>query len=96
MPLTVQVASAPRTAGAAVQTFQTNMQRLQGSITGDPDFDLFQVTGGTANGFSSPGSTTLTRQTNGSYKVDSSFTVGYSITFHGAAGGRLAGYEGTT
>ena len=60
------------------------------------DFDLFQVTGGTANGFSSPGSTTLTRQSNGSYKVDSSFNVGYSITFKGAAGGHLAGYEGTT
>jgi hypothetical protein len=96
VPLAVQVASAPRTAGAAVQTFQTDMQRLQGSITGDPDFDLFQVTGGTANGFPSPGSTTLTRQINGSFKVDSSFNVGYSITFQGAAGGRLAGYEGTT
>jgi hypothetical protein len=96
VPLAVQVASAPRTLGAATQTFQTNMQRLQGSITGDPDFDLFEVVGGTANGYSSPGSTTLTRQTNGTFKVNSQFNVGYRIRFVGAAGGKLAGYDGTT
>ncbi len=96
LPLAVEVATAPRTPGAPVQTFNTDMQRIQGSITGDPDFDLFEVVGGTANGFSSPGSTTLTRQSTSSFKVDSSFKVGYRIRFVGAAGGRLAGYEGST
>ena len=96
LPLTVQVASGPRTLGAPTQTFPTNMQRLQGSLTGDADFDLFEVVGGTANGFSSPGSTTLSLQSNGTFKVTSNFNVGYRIRFIGAAGGRLAGREGTT
>jgi hypothetical protein len=96
VPLTVQVATAPRSAGSSVQTFATNMERISGAITGDPDFDLFQVNGGTASGFSSPGSTTLTRLSSGAFNVNSTFNVGYSITFQGAAGGHLAGFEGTT
>ena len=96
VPLAVQVATAPRKAGASVQTFNTDMQLIQGAITGDPDFDSFQVVGGTANGFSSPGSTTLTRQSNGTFNVDSSFNVGYVIKFVGASGGKLAGRSGAT
>jgi hypothetical protein len=96
VPLTVQTAVAPRTPGAAVQSLATNMQRIQGAITGDPDFDSFEVLGGTANGYSSPGQTKLTRQANGSFLVDSTFTVGYRIRFVGAAGGKLAGYSGET
>ena len=97
VPLAVQVATAPRSAGASVQTFNTNMELIQGAISGgDPDFASLQIIGGTANGFSSPGSTTLTRQSNGSWNVVSSFNVGYTITFTGAAGGRLSGLGGTT
>jgi hypothetical protein len=96
VPLAVQVATAPRTAGASVQTFNTNMELIQGSISGDPDFASFQVIGGTANGFSSPGTTTLTRQSNGTFNVSSTFNVGYVIKFVGASGGRLAGRSGTT
>jgi hypothetical protein len=96
VPLAVQVATAPRTAGASVQTFATNMERISGAISGDPDFALFQVNGGTASGFSSPGSTTLTRLGSGAFNVNSVFNVGYTITFKGASGGHLAGYEGTT
>lgn len=97
VPLGVQVASGKRTLGAPTQTFPTNMELIQGSIpSGDPDFAAFDVVGGTANGFSSPGSTTLTRQSNGSFQVNSQFNVGYSIHFIGASGGKLAGYEGTT
>jgi hypothetical protein len=96
VPLGVQIATAPRTLGAPVQTFATNMERISGAITGDPDFALFQVNGGTASGFSSPGSTTLTRLSGGAFNVNSTFNVGYSITFKGAAGGHLAGFEGTT
>jgi hypothetical protein len=97
VPLSVEVAAAPRTPGAQVQTFQTDMQRIQGSIgTGDPDFTTFEIVGGTANGFPSQGSTTLTRQADGSFNVDSSFDVGYSIRFIGAPGSKLAGYGGTT
>ena len=79
-----------------MQTFNTNMELIQGSISGDPDFASFQVIGGTANGFSSPGTTTLTRQSNGTFNVSSTFNVGYVIKFVGASGGRLAGRSGTT
>ena len=97
VPLGVQVATAPRAAGASVQTFNTNMELIQGSLpAGDPDFSSFRIVGGTANGFSSPGSTTLTRQSDGTFNVVSSFNVGYSITFTGTEGGRLSGRGGTT
>jgi hypothetical protein len=97
VPLGVRTATAPRTPGAQVQTFNTEMLLLQGSISNDPDFDLFEVTGGTNNGFPSPGSTTLTRQgTSNLFQVDSSFNVGYQIRFIGAPGGKLAGFTGKT
>src|SRR5262249_1292582 len=35
-----QVQSGPRTPGTITQSFDTDMQQLQGQITGDPDFDL--------------------------------------------------------
>lgn len=98
VPLNVQIATAPRTAGATVQSFKTNMLVIQGSITPgtDPDFETFEVVGGTNNGFPSPGFTTLTRQSNGTFNVDSSFNVGYSIRFIGAPGGKLRGFGGAT
>ena len=96
VPLAVQVATAPRTPGARIQTFNTNMERIQGSITGDPDFASLDIVGGTANGFPSPGSTTLTRLDNGTFNVDSNFNVGYIIRFVGASGGKLEGLGGTT
>jgi hypothetical protein len=96
VPLNTVVDSAPRTLGAPVQTFNTDMRRIQGGITGDPDFSSFQIVGGSANGFSSPGSTTLTRQSNGTFNVSSAFSVGYSVSFVGASTGRLKGLSGTT
>jgi hypothetical protein len=96
VPLVVQTATGPRQNGAAVQSFPTDMLRIQGSISGDPDFAFFEVVGGTANGFKSPGHTTLTLQADGNYTVDSSFSVGYRIRFAGAPGGKLAGFGGTT
>jgi len=96
VPLAVEVASGPRTPGAPVQSFKTDMRRIQGLITGDADFDSFEVVGGTDNGNPSPGQTTLTRQADGSFRVDSKFQVGYRIKFVGAPGGKLAGFGGTT
>jgi hypothetical protein len=96
IPLNTVVDSAPRTPGAPVQTFNTDMRRIQGAITGDPDFASLQIVGGSANGFSSPGTTTLTRQSNGTFNVSSAFNVGYSISFTGSSTGRLKGLSGTT
>ncbi len=96
VPLEVETATAKRTPGDPVQTFTTDMLRLEGSITGDPDFDLFEVVGGTNNGQPSPGQTTLTLQANGNFKVESNFQVGYTIRFIGSPRGKLAGFGGTT
>ncbi|HEX6898252.1 MAG TPA: hypothetical protein VF789_00995 [Thermoanaerobaculia bacterium] len=96
IPLNTETHTAPRVNGAPVQTFKTDMARIQGSISGDPDFQFLEIVGGTANGFPSPGQTTLTLQPNGTYLVDSVFNVGFRIRFVGASGGRLSGLSGTT
>lgn len=96
IPLSVETHTAPRTPGAPVQTFKTDMYRIQGGITGDPDFSSFKITGGTANGFPSPGVTTLTLQPDGkTFSVDSSFDITVAIDFVGA-GPRLGNYRGRT
>lgn len=96
VPLEVQTATAPRVRGAAVQSFNTDMRKIQGSISGDPDFAFLEIVGGTDNGQPSPGHTTLTRQPDGSFAVKSNFQVGYTIRFVGSPAGKLAGYGGTT
>ena len=96
VPLNTETHTAPRTNGAPVQSFKTDMYRIQGVLNGDPDFQTLEIVGGTANGHPSPGQTTLTLQPNGSYLVDSSFKVGFRIRFVGAPGGRLDGLSGVT
>jgi len=86
----------PRTPGNPVQSFDTDMFRLQGQIVGDPDFDLLRITAGTAWGLPSPGHTTLTQLPGGQWSVDSFFDVNYVIQFQGAPGGPLAGMSGST
>ncbi|HYO14881.1 MAG TPA: hypothetical protein VE685_16940 [Thermoanaerobaculia bacterium] len=86
----------PQTAGATTDTFATDMHRLEGTLTNDPDFAYLHVVAGTGNGLPSPGSTTVTLQPDGTYKVDSHFNIRYRITFQGAPGGRLDGFGGTT
>ncbi|HEV2846464.1 MAG TPA: hypothetical protein VG477_16540 [Thermoanaerobaculia bacterium] len=96
IPLNTETHTGPRQNGAVVQSFKTDMVRIQGAISGDPDFQTLEIVGGTANNYPSPGQTTLTLQPNGSYLVDSSFQVGFRIRFVGAPGGRLGGLAGTT
>ncbi|HEX6898253.1 MAG TPA: hypothetical protein VF789_01000 [Thermoanaerobaculia bacterium] len=96
MPLAVETHTGPRTPGAAVQSFPTDMHRIQGSLAGDPDFAQLDIVGGTANGFPSPGHTTLTFLDDGTAEVDSYFDVTFQITFTGAPGGILEGAAGTT
>jgi hypothetical protein len=96
IPLSFEVHTAPRTPGDAVQSFDTQMFRMFGQITGDPDFDLLRVVGGTDFGLPSPGHTTLTRLPGGDFAVDSFFDITYRIDFVGAPGGPLAGMSGST
>ncbi len=90
------VQSGPRQPGNLVQGFDTEMMQLQGQITGDPDFDLLQVTAGTGYGLPSPGHTTLTSLPGGNWAVDSFFDITYRIDFVGAPGGPFGGQSGST
>jgi FlgD Ig-like domain len=87
--------TAPRTPGSP-QTFQTEMVRIQGEVTGDPDFDLLRITAGSGLGMPSPGQTTLTSLSGGNWNVDSFFDITYRIDFVGAPGSVLGGMSGST
>lgn len=98
IPLSVslELHSGPRTPFAQVQSFPTDMVRLFGQISGDPDFALLRVTAGTDFGLPSPGHATLTRIPGPAWHVDSFFDITYRIDFVGAPGGPLDGYSGST
>ena len=90
-----EVHSAPRTNGASVQSYDTVLFRLFSQITGDADFDLLRVSGGTDFGLPSPGHTTLT-QSGSNWDVNSFFDLTYRIDFVGRAGGPFTGRSGST
>lgn len=98
IPVACEVHTGPRTPGDAVQSFDTDMFRLQGGIAGDPDFAQLNVTAGSGFGLPSPGHTTLTRLAppGGDFAVDSFFDITYQIDFTGAAGSLLEGMSGST
>lgn len=95
VPARCETHTAPRNREADVQSFETDMQRIEGGIRNDPDFEYFEVVAGTANGFPSPGHTTFFRQSDGTWLLDSKFNVHYSIRFKGAKGGKFEGIEDT-
>jgi len=97
IPLFLETHSAPRTPGDPVQSFDTDLYRMEGMLPpGDPDFDFLYVVAGAYNGYPSPGHTTLTRRRGDSFSVDSFFDVQYQIDFAGAPGGALDGLAGST
>ncbi|QDV91600.1 hypothetical protein RAS2_27040 [Phycisphaerae bacterium RAS2] len=96
VPISHEIHAAPRTLFTSPQTFATNMFRLFGQITGDPDFDLLRFTGGSDFGLPSPGSTTLLQMPSTNWAVDSYFDLTYRIDFVGAPGGAFAGRSGST
>jgi hypothetical protein len=96
LPVGFESHAGPRTPGMPVQTFDTDMFRLFGQITGDPDFDLLRIVAGTDFGLPSPGHTTLVQLPGGNWAVDSFFDITYRIDFVGAPGGPLAGMSGST
>ena len=96
MPLTGEIHTGPRTPGDPVQTFPTDMYRLQGELFGDPDFCTLRFTGGTDYGLPSPGETTLVKLPSGDYAVDSFFDITYQIEFEGCPGSELEDYAGIT
>ncbi|MDP2816161.1 MAG: hypothetical protein Q8O19_05735, partial [Rectinemataceae bacterium] len=92
VPVNGEIRTNPRTPGDPVQSFDTEMRRLQGQLpVGDPDFDLLRITAGNDFGLPSPGHTTLTKLPDGTFEVDSFFDITYRIDFVGAPGGLFAG-----
>jgi len=96
MPARMETHTGPRQLPEPVQSFDTDMFRLQGQLPiGDPDFDLLRITAGTGFGMPSPGHTTLTKM-GGNWAVDSFFDITYEIEYIGAPGGPFAGMSGST
>lgn len=93
VPANCETDLAPRKIGDPVQSFDTDMVRIEGGITNDPDFEYFKITAGTGDGLPSPGHTTLYQQKDGSWLVDSNFQIQYQIQYKGAKGGKLDGVE---
>lgn len=93
VPAKFEVHSAPHQPGAEIDTFETNMNRIEGqSSVGDNVFEYVHLVGGTANGYPSPGQMTLISKGD-VVEVDSFFNVGFRLEFKGTAGGPLEGLE---
>ena len=70
LPLSGEVYTGPRTAGSPVQDFDTEMFRLEGELSGYPDFCTFRLRAGSYFGLlPSSGHTTLTEQPGGGVGV---------------------------
>ncbi len=97
VPIEFETHTAPKAPGSPVQSFDTEMFRLQGQLPpGDPDFDLLRITAGNDFGLPSPGHTTLRQQAGGTWNVDSFFDITYRIDFVGHPGGHVGGMSGST
>lgn len=97
IPAGATMDNGPRVLGTTVQAFPSELVHLQGQLPpGDPDFDLLRITAGSGFGMPGPGHTTLDRQPDGSWAVDSFFDITYRIDFVGKLGGPLGGMSGST
>jgi hypothetical protein len=101
MPVMFETHTGPRTPGMPLQSFDTEMVKLQGQLpAGDPDFDLLRIRAGSVYGLPSPGHTTLTRMggPGSSWAVDSFFDIFYEIEYVGkpCPGSIFCGRSGST
>jgi hypothetical protein len=90
LPARCETHIGPRDVKADFQRFDTMMVDLQGA-TSDANFESVKIVAGLNNGLPSPGSTTLTRNREGGFLVDSTFQMNYHIELIGRAGGPFDG-----
>ena len=90
LPAACETHIRPRDAKADFQRFDTMMYDLQG-VTSDENFESVKIVAGLANGLPSPGSTTMTRNREGGFLVNSSFQMNFRIELVGRAGGPFDG-----
>lgn len=97
IPMTIghEIHLAPRTPFTTPQAFNTDLFRLFGQVTSDPDFDLLRVVAGTDFGLPSPGFSQLT-QAGPAWDLYSYYDMTYRIDFVGNPAGVLAGRSGST
>lgn len=93
MPASFEVHSAPHHPGTEIDTFKTNMYRIEGTARGDGVFESVRLVGGTGNGYPSPGQMSIISKGDDEVLVDSFFNVGFRLEITGAAGGPLAGVQ---
>jgi hypothetical protein len=94
IPADFVVDTAPHPEELQAMSFDTDMNAIEGKATDSTIFSVFHLVGGTANGYPSPGHTSLIPAEDGSFGVDSTFSIGYRIEFEGAKGGPLEGAAG--
>jgi hypothetical protein len=90
LPALTETHLGPRDPKADFQRFDTQMYSLEGT-TSDANFEHVKIVAGLANGLDSPGSTTMTRQRDGGFLVNSQFRMNYRIELRGAKGGPFEG-----
>ena len=95
IPADFVVHSAPHPEEVQPMSFETQMNSIRGVARDVGPFAYFSLVGGDANGFPSPGRTSLIRAEDG-YAVDSTFNIGYRIEWVGAPDGPLAGGRGVS
>ena len=96
IPVICEVHTGPRTLGATVQTFASDVISIQGQLYGDYDFCDLILDAGLSFGLPSPGSTTITKLPSNDFVVDSFFDLQYQITYDGCPSSPIEGVSGST
>ncbi|HEV7506619.1 MAG TPA: hypothetical protein VGS07_17115 [Thermoanaerobaculia bacterium] len=91
MPASFEVHSAPNDPRQEIDSFATNMYRIEGRGSDDV-FESIHLIGGTGNGYPSPGQMTFISKGK-DVLVDSFFNIGFRLEIQGAKGGPFDGFS---
>ena len=96
VPVTMEIHTGPQVPGTSVRVFAVDVDKIQGQITLDSEFDLLRITAGTAFGLPSPGRAILTRDETGDFLTDTWWDLRFRVDFVGHNPGPLGGLSGST